>query len=234
MGGTTEEMMMARTSAASTLPMAKRLRKSTPYSSTVCVRMVATRQCAISRGDALPISYTPRTVLVLPTSRTRSISPPRGRTHAAGDDDAQSAVGADPQETTGIEAIGCAGVTSVLLHVNPFPVRVRRSGLHALHDGFKAKSRRPDGAGHGPHQSAIFPVHGANQCPRQLHARPFAPTLQQQRGGRGFQAGGKALFIHVDTNPDHGMVHAGGLRAHLGEDAAELPFVEQHVVGPAN
>src|ERR1700674_5252816 len=68
--------------------MANRLRKSTPYSSTVCVATVATRQFATSnseRGDSasavlLPAGVvfvtgvkTPSTVLVLPTSRTRSI-----------------------------------------------------------------------------------------------------------------------------------------------------------------
>src|ERR1041385_3923647 len=88
MGGTTDEMMIPLTSAASTLPMSKRLRKRTPYSSTVWVMTVATRQCASRRGEELlpakpgaTVSYTPSTVLVLPTSRTRSIVTPCGRPH---------------------------------------------------------------------------------------------------------------------------------------------------------
>src|ERR1700757_3436826 len=101
MGGTTVEMMMPRTSEASTLPIANRLRNSTPYSSTVWVRIVATRQCAISFAPAwgadpgVPISYTPSTVLVFPTSRTSSIGSPCYRAHATGNYDAQALVGAD-------------------------------------------------------------------------------------------------------------------------------------------
>ncbi len=58
-----------------------RLRKSTPYSSTVCAARVVTRQFATSLsyfgGGAESVSdfaNTPRTVLVFPTSKTRSIS----------------------------------------------------------------------------------------------------------------------------------------------------------------
>src|SRR4249920_169799 len=113
MGGTTEEMMIPLTSAASTLPMANRLRKRTPYSSTVWVITVATRQCASRReGELLPakpgatVSYTPSTVFVLPTSRTRSIVTPCSRPHAPGNDDPQPFVRTHAQKTAGIESIG--------------------------------------------------------------------------------------------------------------------------------
>src|SRR5690242_10332952 len=106
MDGTTEEITIPRTSAASILSIAKRLRKSTPYSSTVWVLMVATRQWAAMRGlseagEANParlISYTPSTVLVLPTSTTSSIRPPCHRTHAAGGYHTHPIFGTDTQK----------------------------------------------------------------------------------------------------------------------------------------
>src|ERR1051326_4667899 len=132
MGGTTDEMMIPLTSAASTLPMSKRLRKRTPYSSTVWVMTVATRQCASRRGEALlpakPVatfSYTPSTVLVLPTSRTRSISTPRFRPHASGNDDAQPFVCTHAQEPTGIKSIGHAVVTAVFIHMDQLALGIR-------------------------------------------------------------------------------------------------------------
>src|SRR5260370_4878973 len=117
-------MMMPRTSAASTCLMANRLRKSTPYSSTVWVLMVATRQWAISRGAALLaakpgalISYTPSTVLVLPTSRTSSIPAPFERAHAAGNHDAQPAVGAHAEKAAGVQTVSHAAVAAVFIHI---------------------------------------------------------------------------------------------------------------------
>src|ERR1022692_4403219 len=56
--------------------MANKLRNRTPYSSTICVLMVETRQCASRRpesGLADLASKTPSTVLVLPTSMTSSM-----------------------------------------------------------------------------------------------------------------------------------------------------------------
>src|SRR5579859_542300 len=126
MGGTTEEMMMPLTPSASILPMAKRLRNSTPYSSTVCVITVATRQCASRRGAAPPfpakpgtaVSYTPSTVLVLPTSRTRSIVAPLGRADTAGNYDAQPLIGADAKEAARIQSVSDAVVASVFIHMH--------------------------------------------------------------------------------------------------------------------
>src|SRR5215831_15398239 len=155
--------MMPRTSAASTLPMANRLRKSTPYSSTVWVLMVATRQWAIRRGaaflEARPgalISYTPSTVLVLPTSRTSSIRSPFERAHAAGDHDAQPTVGAHTQKTAWVQTVRHAAVPSVFIHEHSLAQRVGRARLHAFDDRPKAKVRRAHRPGGGPHQPAVF------------------------------------------------------------------------------
>src|SRR5215813_10267873 len=124
-------MMMPRTSAASTFPIANRLRKSTPYSSTVWVLMVATRQWAISRGgELLPakpgahISYTPSTVLVLPTSRTSSIGTPLERAHAAGDHDAQPAVGTHAEKAARIQTVRHTAVAAVFIHMHGLPESV--------------------------------------------------------------------------------------------------------------
>ncbi len=53
-GGTTEEMMMCVTWLGAMPFISKRLTKSTPYSSTVWVRWVVTRQCAASSGLSSP------------------------------------------------------------------------------------------------------------------------------------------------------------------------------------
>ena len=49
-GGTTDEMMMCVTWLGAMPCISNRLTKKTPYSSTVCVRCVVTRQCAASSG----------------------------------------------------------------------------------------------------------------------------------------------------------------------------------------
>src|SRR5579883_2081605 len=87
-GGTTEEITMPVNGPTSSPAPAKRLRNNTPYSSTVWVRMVDTRQCASSRGsgDDSGELKTPRTVLVLPTSTTRSIEP---QVHHRGTEDSK-------------------------------------------------------------------------------------------------------------------------------------------------
>src|SRR5215469_1687832 len=183
-GGTTDEIMMPLTSATSTLPMAKRLRKSTPYSSTVWVLMVATRQCATSRGaEFLPeipgmfISYTPSTVLVLPTSRTNSIRSPQQRPHAAGYDDPQTFVGADAEKAARIQAVGYAAETAVLIHMYQLTVCVGRTRLHALDDRLKTKIRGSYRAGDGAHQGAIFAIESPHQRAYQLRARPLLARL---------------------------------------------------------
>src|SRR5579864_855105 len=173
MGGTTEETMIPRTSAASTFPMANRLRKRTPYSSTVCVITVATRQCAISRGAvALPanpgavFSYTPRTVFVLPTSRTRSIFPPWP--DASGNDDAQTFVCAHAEKAAWIKTIGHAIVPAVFIHVDKLALRIRRARFHTPHDGLKAQRWSTNGTAHGAEQGSIFAVDRADQRRRYI------------------------------------------------------------------
>src|SRR6516165_492851 len=69
MGGTTELTITPCTSRGSSSFRVKRLRMSTPYSSTVCMRAVVSRQCATSSSPR----KTPSTVLVLPTSMVKSI-----------------------------------------------------------------------------------------------------------------------------------------------------------------
>src|SRR5947207_6964819 len=79
-GGTTEETTMPPMSFGSSPPMENKFRKRTPYSSTVCAPRVVTRQLATSLSylggrvaSVRDFANTPRTVLVLPTSRTRSM-----------------------------------------------------------------------------------------------------------------------------------------------------------------
>src|SRR6478609_5089268 len=103
MGGTTEEIMIPLTSAASTSPMANRLRKRTPYSSTAS------------------------TVLVLPTSTTRSIVTPRSRPHASGNDDAQPFVRTNAQKAAGIKPIGHAVIAAVFIHMDQLALGIRRA-----------------------------------------------------------------------------------------------------------
>src|SRR5215469_3936008 len=241
MGGTTEEMMMPRTSAASTLPIAKRLRKSTPYSSTVWVLMVATRQCASSRGaEFLPeipgmfISYTPSTVLVLPTSRTNSIRSPQQRPHAAGYDDPQTFVGADAEKATRIQAVGHAAETAVLIHVYQLTVCVGRTRLHALDDRLKTEIRSSHRAGDGAHQGAIFAIESPHQRTHQLRTRPLLARLNTQRSGRAAEICRHFAVVDVDADANHRVLHACGFRAHLREDAGEFLFVQQQVIGPAD
>src|SRR6185437_12875293 len=163
--------MMPRTSLASTSPIAKRLRNNTPYSSTVWVIMVATRQWASRRGSALglpanpetAISYTPSTVLVLPTSRTRSIGSPLRRPHAAGNHNAQTLVSAHAQKAAWIKPVCNAVVAAVFIHMDLLAVRISGARLHAAHDGLKPQRRRADRAAHGPQQGAIFTIDRANQ-----------------------------------------------------------------------
>src|SRR5436190_1388284 len=72
-GGTTEAMMMCWIADTSIPASARSVRAWMPYSSTVRSRTVVSRQCATRRA----VSNTPRTVLVFPTSITRSmVSPP--------------------------------------------------------------------------------------------------------------------------------------------------------------
>src|SRR6266700_359656 len=180
MGGTTDEIMIPRTSAASTLPIANRLRNRTPYSSTVWVMTVATRQCASRRGTAglsakpeTLDSYTPSTVLVLPTSRTRSILPPRHRAYASGNYHAQAAIGAHTKKAAGIKPVRNALVSSVFIHVHELSLSVRRSRLYPAHDGFKTQSRSADRAAHGAQQGTVLAIQSADQGRHNLHARPF-------------------------------------------------------------
>src|SRR5258708_3796761 len=171
MGGTTDEMMIPRTSSASTFPMAKRLRNKTPYSSTVWVMTVATRQWASRRGGAAgllakpgtPVSYTPSTVLVLPTSRTRSILPPRQRAHASGNHHAQAAVGAHAKKAARVQPVRDALVPSVFIHMQEFSLGVRRARLHPPHDRFKAQCGSTDGTAHGAQQCPVFAIQGPDQ-----------------------------------------------------------------------
>src|SRR5947207_11258453 len=79
-GGTTEDTTMPPISLGSKPAIENRLRKRTPYSSTVCAARVVTRQFATSLSylgwrvaSVRDFANTPRTVLVLPTSRTRSM-----------------------------------------------------------------------------------------------------------------------------------------------------------------
>src|ERR1041385_3636907 len=168
MGGTTEETMIPRTSATSTFPIANRLRKRTPYSSTVRGITVATRQCAIRRGlVALPakpaalFSYTPSTVLVFPTSRTRSIFPPRP--YASRDNDAQALVCLHTEKAARIKAVGYPVVTTIFIHMDGLALRIRRARFHASHDGLKAQRGSANGAAHGAKQCAILAVECADQ-----------------------------------------------------------------------
>src|SRR5262249_39083314 len=190
MGGTTDEMMMPRTSAASTFPIAKRLRKSTPYSSTVCVLMVATRQCASSRGaeflagtPGMLISYTPRTVLVLPTSRTNSIRSPQQRPHTAGYDDPQTFVSAHAEKAARIQAIRHAAEAAVFIHLYQLTVSVGRTRLHALDDRLKTKIRGSHRPVDGANQSAIFAIESPHQRAHQLRAQPILARLNAERSG---------------------------------------------------
>src|SRR6266702_318379 len=68
-GGTTEAMMMWWIADTSMPASDRSVRAWMPYSSTVRSRTVVRRQCAMRRV----VSYTPRTVLVFPTSITRSM-----------------------------------------------------------------------------------------------------------------------------------------------------------------
>src|SRR5437016_6280487 len=147
MGGTTEEMMMPRTSVASIFSTANRLRKRTPYSSTVWLLMVATRQWAIIRapapeGLAKPTGFsskTPSTVLVLPTSTTSSIRSPRQGTHTAGDHHAQTLFGADTKEALRVQAIGDAAIAAIFIHVDQFAMSVGGPGLYAFQNGIETQ-----------------------------------------------------------------------------------------------
>src|SRR6266852_5607315 len=71
-GGTTEAMMMCWIADTSIPASDRSVRAWMPYSSTVRSRTVVRRQCATRRA----VSYTPRTVLVFPTSITRSMESP--------------------------------------------------------------------------------------------------------------------------------------------------------------
>src|ERR1044071_9296792 len=190
MGGTTEEMMIPLTSAASTLPMSNRLRKRTPYSSTVWVITVATRQCAKRHDEELlpakpgaTFSYTPSTVLVLSTSRTRSITAPRSRPHAPGNDDAQPFVRTHAQEPSGIKSIGHAVVTAVFIHMDQLALGVGRARFYPAHNGFKAQRRSADGAAHGPKQCAIPGVNRTDQRCRHFQTRELPASLKAHRRG---------------------------------------------------
>src|SRR6266478_1330549 len=96
---------------------------------------VATRQWASRRGapagllakPGTPVSYTPSTVLVLPTSRTRSILPPRHRAYASGNYHAQAAIGAHTKKAARIKPVRDALVSSVFIHVHELSLSVRRS-----------------------------------------------------------------------------------------------------------
>src|SRR6266704_3046137 len=79
-GGTTEETTIPPMSFGSNPSIENKFLKRTPYSSTVCAARVVTRQFATSLsylgGGAESVrdfANTPSTVLVLPTSRTRSM-----------------------------------------------------------------------------------------------------------------------------------------------------------------
>src|SRR6266581_1872986 len=71
-GGTTEAMMMWWIADTSMPASDRSVRAWMPYSSTVRSRPVVRRQCAMRRV----VSYTARTVLVFPTSITRSMESP--------------------------------------------------------------------------------------------------------------------------------------------------------------
>src|SRR5579864_7196479 len=178
MEGTTEAITIPWMDLGSTSAAAKRFRNSTPYSSTVCVQLVATRQWATRRSyfAASPFALslranTPSTVLVLPTSRSRSMSMHRSagilpavrnsrrgggatlfqRPYPAGKHRAQSVARFHLQETARIQAGGHTLVASIFLHAYAAALGIGRTLLEASQHRFTA-------TGPGLQQSAVFAV----------------------------------------------------------------------------
>src|SRR5260370_118496 len=180
------------------------------------------------------ISYTPSTVLVLPTSRTSSIRSPQERAHAGGNDDPQSFVGTYAKKAGWIEAIGDPAEAAVLIHVYQLTVCVGRTRLHPLDDGFKTKVGRAHRAGNSSHQRAIFAIERPHQRAHQLRSRPFFAGLDSQGGGGAAKLFRQGLVIYVDADADDRVLHARGFRPHLGENAGEFFFMQQQVIRPAD
>src|SRR5438552_965728 len=129
--------------------------------------MVATRHWAIMRVPCRgcftkpteEISYTPSTVLVLPTSTTSNIRcPPSQWTNAAGNHDPQSLVGAHPKKPPGIKAVGGATITAVFINLHELAVSVRRAGFDPLKQRAKLDGRDLNRIVDRPHQAAILAV----------------------------------------------------------------------------
>src|SRR5436190_21932048 len=120
--------------------------------------MVATRQWAIMRGPPPAAftnpgelsSYTPRTVLVLPTSITSSIRSPWQGTNVAGNGHAQTVLGADAQEATGIQPVGYAAVAAIFVHMHMLAKNIRRAGLDSSQNRLIALCGARPGTVHGP------------------------------------------------------------------------------------
>src|SRR5260370_7768430 len=146
------------------------------------------------------ISYTPSTVLVLPTSRTSSIRSPQERAHAAGNDDPQSFVGTHAKKAAWIEAIGDPAEAAVLIHVYQLTVCVGRTRLYPLDDGFKTKVGRAHRAGNSSHQRAIFAIERPHQRAHQLRSRPFFAGLDSQGVACPANLSRQVLVISVDTD----------------------------------
>src|SRR5688572_14546915 len=122
-GGTTLARATPPMSAGATPEPRKRLRTRMPYSSVVCSRRVVSRQCAFSASP----SWTPSTVLVLPTSMVRS----RGMVSGSGCGRPHFADLAGVHEDSGAIAED-QDERARLVHVDRPAVQdlVPRSGLH--------------------------------------------------------------------------------------------------------
>src|SRR5262249_40119704 len=96
-------------------------------------------------------SYTPRTVLVLPTSTTSNIRcPPSQRTDAAGNHDAQSLIGAHTKKTPGIKTVRSSTIAAIFIHVHELAVSVRGAGLDLFENLAELDCRDLDRIVHSP------------------------------------------------------------------------------------
>src|SRR5438093_901971 len=226
-GGTTEAMISASIALTSMAASDSRLRARMPYSSTVRSRTVVRRQWATRRVA----SYTPRTVLVFPTSITRSMrSPSISRAESLHDlperDARPSSGGRVEQERALVVDAGHPALAP--------PERAVHGDLLAAWQGrerlpFPEKLVRP--ARQHSRVSSFESLQDRREKRSAIRARPGLDTHRRRPLP---ELGGEIVddLVDVHPDPDHHVADARVGAAGLPEDSRDLASAHHDIVGP--
>src|SRR2546425_1581057 len=215
--GTTLEMATPRISCWVMPRVARMVRMNTPYSSAVCSRRVVRRQDTRSRESW----HTPIFVLVLPTSMSRSMVSLRGD-FARDDANHRAVVHPDHEGAVGGQIHG-----QPLASVAGMDPATYAPG--ALEPG------RPERAQASLDEARVTLLERVQEGRENRGYLVRSLGGEPERGRPLPQLPGKHELVDVDTDAQDDVGEAArGIALGLGQDARDLPSVQQHVIGPAD